>query len=95
MDPASGALPPFLHANPLVRPADPADPTYRHFERVVNLCVHGGVFAAFNSGLWFLQGLRHPFQHLGLLTLAWAAALLMHLLIVLRLHAKSAPVAPS
>lgn len=76
-------------------PADPADPTYRHFERVVNLCVHGGLFAAINSGLWFVQGLRHPFHHLGWLTMAWAAALLMHLLIVLRLHAKSAPVAPS
>jgi hypothetical protein len=27
-------------------PADPSDPTYRHFERIVNLCLHGGVFAA-------------------------------------------------
>ena len=31
-------------------PADPTDPTYRHFERIVNLCLHAGVFAAVNSG---------------------------------------------
>ena len=36
-------------------PADPADPTYRHFERIVNLTLHGAVFAAVNSGLWFVQ----------------------------------------
>ena len=36
-------------------PANPEDPTYRHFERIVNLCLHGGVFAAVNSGSWFLQ----------------------------------------
>ena len=42
-------------------PANPEDPTYRHFERIVNLCLHGGVFAAVNSGGWFLQEMRHPF----------------------------------
>ena len=42
-------------------PADPEDPTYRHFERIVNLCLHGGVFAAVNSGSWFMQEMRHPF----------------------------------
>ena len=42
-------------------PADPEDPTYRHFERIVNLCLHGGIFAAVNSGGWFLQEMRHPF----------------------------------
>ena len=48
-------------------PADPEDATYRHFERIVNLCLHGGVFAAVNSGGWFLQEMRHPF-HEGSLT---------------------------
>ena len=42
-------------------PADPEDPIYRHFERIVNLCLHGGIFAAVNSGGWFLQEMRHPF----------------------------------
>ena len=40
-------------------PADPDNPTYRHFERVVNLCLHAGLFAALNSGLWFVQEMRH------------------------------------
>ncbi len=70
-------------------PADPADPTYRHFDRVVNLCLHGGVYAAVNSGLWFVQRLRHPWSHLGWVSLAWAAGLLAHLFIVLRLRPKS------
>jgi hypothetical protein len=59
-------------------PADPSDPTYRHFERIVNLVLHGALFAAVNSGLWFLQELRHPFVHLDLVTLSWGAALLLH-----------------
>ena len=33
-------------------PADPSNPTYRHFDRVVNLCLHAALFAAINSGLW-------------------------------------------
>ena len=27
----------------------------------MNLCLHGGIFAAVNSGSWFLQEMRHPF----------------------------------
>jgi len=61
-----GPLAPFLHANPLYGPADPADPTYRHFERVVNPRVHGGVFAAFTAASGFLQGCAIPSSTLGL-----------------------------
>ena len=63
-------------------PANPSDPTYRHFERVVNLTLHAGVFAAVNSGLWFVEGIRHPWNHLGWLTWAWFLALLIHLTVV-------------
>jgi hypothetical protein len=59
-------------------PADPTDPTYRHFERVVNLTLHAGLFGAINSGLWVVQGLRHPWGHLSWLTLGWLLALLVH-----------------
>jgi len=59
-------------------PADRDDPTYRHFERIVNLTLHAALFAAINSGLWFVQGLRHPWCHLGWLTIGWAALLLVH-----------------
>lgn len=67
-------------------PANQADPTYRHFSRVVNLTLHGMTFAAINSGLWFVQGLRHPWQHLALVTEIWLVLLITHLLVVLRLR---------
>jgi hypothetical protein len=64
-------------------PADPADPTYRHFERIVNLTLHGMAFAAINSGLWVVQGLRHPWNHLGWLSVGWGSLWLVHMLVVL------------
>ena len=64
-------------------PANPDDPTYRHFSRIVNLVLHAMVFAAVNSGLWFVQGMREPWAHLDRLTEAWAALLMVHLLSVL------------
>ncbi|MCT0224569.1 hypothetical protein [Synechococcus sp. CS-1328] len=67
-------------------PADPGDPTYCHFERIVNITLHGAVFAAVNSGLWFLQELRHPFTHLDLVTLTWGAMLLVHGAVVIALR---------
>jgi hypothetical protein len=72
-------------------PADPADPTYRHFERIVNLTLHGALFAAVNSGLWFVQGMRHPWEHLHWLTLAWALLLLVHVSVVVSLRPAPEP----
>jgi len=40
------------------------------------------VFAALNSGLWFLQNMRHPFNHLAWLTEAWALVLVVQLISV-------------
>jgi len=48
-------------------------------------------FAALNSGLWFVQELRHPWPHLNWLTLGWGAALLVHGSVVLALRPKTAP----
>ena len=66
-------------------PADPNDPTYRHFERIVNLCLHGGVFAALNSGTWFVQQMRHPFPEglLPRLTGTWLVVLVIQLINVI------------
>ena len=66
-------------------PADPNDPTYRHFERIVNLCLHAGVFAALNSGAWFLQQMRHPLQAgtLPLITGIWFSILAIQLAVVI------------
>jgi hypothetical protein len=59
-------------------PANPEDPIFRHYERIVNLTLHAALFAAVNSGLWVVQGLRHPWSHLAWLSLAWGALLLIH-----------------
>jgi hypothetical protein len=72
-------------------PADPTDPTYQHFERIVNLTLHAALFAAVNSGLWFVQELRHPWHHLGWISLAWAGALLVHGSVVLALRSTPSP----
>jgi hypothetical protein len=64
-------------------PANPEDPTYRHFERVVNLTLHAAAFAAVNSGLWFVQGMRHPFTHLAWLSEGWGLLLAVQVLSVL------------
>ena len=70
-------------------PADPSDPTYRHFERIVNLTLHGALFAAVNSGLWVVEGLRHPWPHLEWLTLPWAVGLLLHATVVVWMRPSS------
>ena len=64
-------------------PANPEDPIYRHFNRIVNLTLHAGVFAAVNSWLWFVQGMRHPWTHLAWLTEAWLLLWIIQLLSVL------------
>ncbi len=63
-------------------PANPNDPIYRHFNRIVNVTLHAGVFAAVNSGLWFVQGMRHPWTHLNWLTEVWLVLLLGQLISV-------------
>ena len=63
---------------------DNTDPRYRHYSRIVNFTLHAGAFAAVNSGLWFVQSMRHPWNHLDLFTELWLAALVIHLIVVLK-----------
>ena len=63
---------------------DNTDPRYRHFSRIVNFTLHAGAFAAVNSGLWFVQSMRHPWNHLDLFTELWLATLVIHLVVVLK-----------
>lgn len=74
-------------------PADPTDPTYRHFARIVNVTLHAALFAAINSGLWVVQGIRHPWTHLERLTLAWLVVLVIHgsVVVLLRPRPQSPP----
>ena len=74
-------------AMPLVanQPPDPSDPRYQQLERVINLAVHGALFAFVNSGLWLLRGLRSGFAPwLPWLTAIWAMVWLVQLIVVLR-----------
>ena len=72
-------------------PADPADPTYRHFARIVNLTLHAMGFAALNSGLWFVQEMRHPWPHLAWFSLVWLALLAGHASVVIALRPAPEP----
>ena len=63
---------------------DNTDPRYRHYSRIVNFTLHAVAFAAVNSGLWFVQSMRHPWNHLDLFTELWLAALVIHLIVVLK-----------
>ena len=66
--------------------SDKSDPTYKHYARVVNLVLHGMLFAALNSGLWFFQEIRHPWENLSLFSEIWAGFWLAHLLTVVLLR---------
>ena len=81
-------------------PANPNDPIFRHFNRIVNCTLHAGVFAAVNSCLWFVQGMRHPWSHLNWLTEAWLALLIIQLINVIaqrpsQEERETAPATPS
>ena len=73
-------------------PADKNDPTYCHFERIVNFCLHAGVFAAVNSGIWFLQEMGHPLADgtLPWITGSWLTLLIGQLISVIMRRPKAA-----
>lgn len=60
------------------RKPDRADPDYRKLDDRMNFALHVAIFLAFNSGLWFFQFLKHPWENLGGVTIAWGVALLSH-----------------
>jgi hypothetical protein len=72
-------------------PTNPEDPTYGHFERIVNLTLHAALFAALNSGLWLVQEMRHPWAHLNWLSLGWLVVLLVHAAVVVALRPAPQP----
>ena len=66
---------------------DPSDPRYQDLSRRLDFAVHLAFYAAINSGLWFVQQIRHPWQHLTWLSLVWLLGLVLHLTVVLRMRA--------
>lgn len=67
---------------------DPSDPRYQDLSRRLDFAVHLALYAAINSGLWFVQLLRHPWQHLAWLNLGWLCLLALHLTMVWRMRAR-------
>jgi len=67
------------------RRPDPNDPAYRRLADRMNLAVHIALFAAINSGLWFVQQLNGAFPHLPWITGLWGLGLLVHGIYVVKL----------
>jgi 2TM domain len=63
----------------LPKPPDPRDPDYQRLERRVNFALHVGIFAASNSGLWFVRSLKYADWDWAIqVTGFWALLLLGH-----------------
>nr|YP_002049160.1 hypothetical protein PCC_0515 [Paulinella chromatophora]ACB42950.1 hypothetical protein PCC_0515 [Paulinella chromatophora] len=73
-------------------PANPMDPIYRNFDRIISLCIHGSFFATLNTGLWFIQSIRPSYLELSYFTFGWLFGWLLHFLIVIRLYSLSGKV---
>ena len=65
------------------RKPDRKDPAYRRLDDRMNFAVHLGVFAACNSGLWFVHNIKAaPWPWIVWITGIWAAGLLLHLIYI-------------
>ena len=65
------------------RKPDRKDPEYRRLDDRMNFAVHVAVFAACNSGLWFVHNLKHATWFWTVwVTGIWALLLLLHLLYI-------------
>ena len=60
------------------------DPEYRKLADRMNFAFHVAVFAALNSGLWFVQNIKFPtWGGMVWITGIWGTALLFHLIYIL------------
>ena len=65
------------------RKPDRSDPAYRRLDDRMNFAVHVAIFAACNSGLWFVHNLKHATWSWAIwVTAIWAAVLLLHLIYI-------------
>jgi integral membrane sensor domain MASE1 len=66
------------------RKPDRKDPAYRRLDDRMNFAVHVAVFAAINSGLWFVQTLKlTSWSWLIWLTGIWVGILLLHFIYII------------
>jgi hypothetical protein len=65
------------------REPDRKDPAYRRLDDRMNFAFHVAVFAAINSGLWFVYTFKSTnWSWLTWVTLIWAGILLLHLIYI-------------
>ncbi|MGF1489609.1 MAG: 2TM domain-containing protein [Prochloraceae cyanobacterium] len=64
--------------------SDRQNPEYRKIDDRMNFAFHVAVFAAINSGLWFVQIIKFPqWQGAIWITGIWGSILLFHLIYIL------------
>jgi 2TM domain len=65
------------------RKPDRKDPAYRRLDDRMNFALHVAIFAACNSGLWFVHNLKFPTWHGPVwVTGIWGLVLLFHLIYI-------------
>ena len=65
------------------RKPDRADPDYRKLDDRMNFAIHVGVFAASNSGVWFVHNLKAAtWPWIIWFTGVWGVILLLHLIYI-------------
>jgi hypothetical protein len=65
------------------RKPDRADPDYRKLDDRMNFAIHVAVFAASNSGVWFVHNLKAAtWSWIIWFTGVWAVILLLHLIYI-------------
>ncbi len=63
----------------LSKPPDPTDPEYQSLERRVNFALHGAIYAASNSCLWFARSISYAdWEWPYWVSALWATFLLGH-----------------
>lgn len=65
------------------RKPDRNDPEYRRLDDRMNFAIHVGLFAAFNSGLWFVHNIKMAvWPWAKWITLIWAIIILVHMIYI-------------
>jgi 2TM domain len=74
------------------RKPDRRDPAYRRLDDRMNFAIHVAIFAAINSGLWFVHILKTTtWEWLPWLTGGWVTVLLGHLIYIAAIANYSEP----
>jgi hypothetical protein len=79
------------------RKPDRNDPAYRRLDDRMNFAMHVAIFAATNSGMWFVSIVKaEPWAWVTWITFVWAIALVLHAVYIFAIaNYSNAPTASS